>query len=201
MTHYVAMSGIGRDAAPAGGRCRQRLHGLRPPDLVGDDQGRDLQHDRPDGDAVRPRAVGPRRRRRPCAGSTPPTCRYSATDGRSAAAREWQRRRMADGSVRFIRSSIEPKKLAAAITIAGGEPGRPGLSTAVRHRILTTVLRWLAVVLILRVLVTILANYPDYFPPNFDSLFLQGREATFTGIYRRRSTCTSFPARSCCSTG
>ena len=28
---------------------------------------------------------------------------------------------MADGSVRFIRSSIEPRKLAAAITIAGGE--------------------------------------------------------------------------------
>lgn len=54
----------------------------------------------------------------------------------------------------------------------------------VRERILTTVVRWLAVLLILRVLVTILANYPDYFPPNFDSLFLQGREATFTGIYR-----------------
>ena len=53
-----------------------------------------------------------------------------------------------------------------------------------RYRILTTVLRWLAVVLILRVLATILANYPDYFPPNFDSLFLQGREATFTGAYR-----------------
>ena len=52
-----------------------------------------------------------------------------------------------------------------------------------RYRILTTALRWLAVVLILRVLVTILANYPDYFPPNFDSLFLQGREATFTGAY------------------
>jgi uncharacterized membrane protein len=58
------------------------------------------------------------------------------------------------------------------------------LSTAVRYRILTTVLRWLAVVLILRVLATILANYPDYFPPNFDALFLQGREATFTGAYR-----------------
>src|SRR5205823_2489915 len=29
----------------------------------------------------------------------------------------------------------------------------------------------------------ILANYPDYFPPNFDSLFLQGREETFTGVY------------------
>jgi len=54
----------------------------------------------------------------------------------------------------------------------------------VRYRILTTVLRWLAVVLILRVLATILTNYSDYFPPQFDSLFLQGREATFTGAYR-----------------
>jgi uncharacterized membrane protein len=50
-------------------------------------------------------------------------------------------------------------------------------------KVLTTVLRWLTVVLILRVTVTILSNYPDYFPPNFDSLFLQGREATFTGFY------------------
>jgi uncharacterized membrane protein len=58
------------------------------------------------------------------------------------------------------------------------------LSTALRSRLLTAVLRWLAVVLILRVLVTIVANYPDYFPPNFESLFLQGREATFTGAYR-----------------
>src|SRR4029078_7416995 len=62
--------------------------------------------------------------------------------------------------------------------------GQPGLSSAVRYRALTWVLRWLAVVLILRVLVAILANYPDYFPPNFDSLFLQGREATFVGAYR-----------------
>jgi hypothetical protein len=45
------------------------------------------------------------------------------------------------------------------------------------------VLRSLAVLLILRVLAAILANYPDYFPPDFDSLFLQGREATFTGAY------------------
>lgn len=45
------------------------------------------------------------------------------------------------------------------------------------------VLRWLAVALVLRVLGTILANYPDYFPPNFDSLFLEGREATFGGWY------------------
>jgi len=54
----------------------------------------------------------------------------------------------------------------------------------VRKRILSTVLCWLAVVLILRVLGTILSSYPDYFPPDFDSLFLQGREATFTGVYR-----------------
>ena len=53
-----------------------------------------------------------------------------------------------------------------------------------RYHILTAVLRWLAVVLMLRVLVTILANYPDYFPPDFGSLFLQGREATFAGAYR-----------------
>ncbi len=53
-----------------------------------------------------------------------------------------------------------------------------------RYRFLTTVLRTLAVLLILRVLVVILTNYPSYFPPDFDSLFLQGREATFTGAYR-----------------
>jgi uncharacterized membrane protein len=52
------------------------------------------------------------------------------------------------------------------------------------YRILSTVLRWLAVVLILRVLTVIVANYPDYFPPNFDSLFLQGREGSFSGAYR-----------------
>jgi uncharacterized membrane protein len=54
----------------------------------------------------------------------------------------------------------------------------------VRHRLLTAALRWLAAVLVLRVLAAVLANYPDYFPPDFDSLFLQGREATFAGAYR-----------------
>jgi uncharacterized membrane protein len=44
-------------------------------------------------------------------------------------------------------------------------------------------LRWLAVVLILRVLVTTLGNYPDYLPPNFNSLFLEGREAMWRGAY------------------
>ena len=49
---------------------------------------------------------------------------------------------------------------------------------------LTAVLRWLVVILILRVLVGTLSNYPDYFPPDFDSLFLEGREATFTESYQ-----------------
>lgn len=49
---------------------------------------------------------------------------------------------------------------------------------------LARALGWLAALLILRVLVVILSNYPDYFPPNFDSLFLQGREATFVGAYK-----------------
>lgn len=53
-----------------------------------------------------------------------------------------------------------------------------------RSRILTAVLRWLAVALVLRVLAVILSNYPDYFPPDFNSLFLHGREATFVGVYR-----------------
>ncbi|WP_238537825.1 DUF2306 domain-containing protein [Zavarzinella formosa] len=53
-----------------------------------------------------------------------------------------------------------------------------------RRRLLTTILRWLTVLLILRVTVTILANYPDYYPPNFDSLFLRDRESTFTSVYQ-----------------
>lgn len=53
-----------------------------------------------------------------------------------------------------------------------------------KYQALITVLCWLTVVVILRVLFTIVANYPDYFPPRFDSLFLEGREATFTGLYR-----------------
>jgi uncharacterized membrane protein len=48
---------------------------------------------------------------------------------------------------------------------------------------LLQVLRWLVVILILRVLVTILRNYPGYFPPDFKSDFLQGREADFPGLY------------------
>ncbi|VTR98676.1 DUF2306 domain-containing protein [Tuwongella immobilis] len=48
---------------------------------------------------------------------------------------------------------------------------------------LNGLLRMLTVLVILRVLVLTLTNYPDYFPANFDSLFLQGREQTFFGWY------------------
>jgi uncharacterized membrane protein len=44
-------------------------------------------------------------------------------------------------------------------------------------------LRWATVLLILKVTASILANYPSYFPPDFTSLFLEGREHTFWGIY------------------
>src|SRR4051812_49013723 len=66
----------------------------------------------------------------------------------------------------------------------GEQADRAGWGISVKSRILTKTLRWLAVALILRVLVAILANYPDYFPPNFDALFLLGREQTFTASYQ-----------------
>lgn len=59
-----------------------------------------------------------------------------------------------------------------------------GFTIGVRRASLVVVLRWVTVALILRVLIVILANYPDYFPPRFSSLFLQGREATFHGTYQ-----------------
>lgn len=53
-----------------------------------------------------------------------------------------------------------------------------------RLSFLCEVLRWAGALLILRVVVSILGNYPDYFPPHFQSLFLEGRESTFLGLYR-----------------
>jgi uncharacterized membrane protein len=52
-----------------------------------------------------------------------------------------------------------------------------------RKRSLFSLLKWLAVILILRVLLTILRNYPGYFPADFRTLFLQGREHDFPGLY------------------
>ncbi len=52
-----------------------------------------------------------------------------------------------------------------------------------RIRKLTLVLKWVVVFVILKVLVGIVSNYPDYFPPNFDADFLLGRDRDFYGAY------------------
>ena len=41
-----------------------------------------------------------------------------------------------------------------------------------------------SLVLALKVFVAIICEYPDYFPPDFDSVFLAGREVSFHGAYR-----------------
>ena len=53
-----------------------------------------------------------------------------------------------------------------------------------KSRTLAKVLRAAFALLILRALVSIVANYSDYFPPDFQSSFLQGREGTFPGTYQ-----------------
>src|SRR5688572_25067520 len=53
------------------------------------------------------------------------------------------------------------------------EPGR-----------LLPVLRWVSVLLILKVTVSIVLGYRNYFPANFEADFLRGREAYFFGPYR-----------------
>ena len=46
------------------------------------------------------------------------------------------------------------------------------------------VLRWLTVLLIIKVTVSVILKYHDYFPANFDSDFLRGRERYFFGSYQ-----------------
>src|SRR4051794_3071802 len=55
-------------------------------------------------------------------------------------------------------------------------PRRPTLP----ERLLTL----LAGVLILRVFVSVVFNFQNYFPPDFTSDFLRGRERYFSGVYR-----------------
>ena len=49
---------------------------------------------------------------------------------------------------------------------------------------LATLLKWSLVVLICKVGVSIVSNYVDYFPANFDSEFLVNRRDFFCGAYR-----------------
>ncbi|MFN0055693.1 MAG: DUF2306 domain-containing protein [Planctomycetales bacterium] len=50
--------------------------------------------------------------------------------------------------------------------------------------ILLRALPWLAALLIVRVTLAVVWQYRDYFPPNFEAFFLQGRESYFFGIYQ-----------------
>jgi prepilin-type N-terminal cleavage/methylation domain-containing protein/prepilin-type processing-associated H-X9-DG protein len=120
-THYVAMSGIGRDAAvqPAGAVGNGFMGYDRPTSLAMIKDGASntiaLMETR---SGLGPWARGGSSTLRgfdpgvSLHGDNPPFGGH--TGGMHAA--------MADGSVRFLSSSIDPKKLAAAITIAGGEP-------------------------------------------------------------------------------
>ena len=56
------------------------------------------------------------------------------------------------------------------------------MSAPARRR-LFELARWLALAVVVKVTVSILANYPLYFPPDFHSLFLEGREGRFWGVY------------------
>jgi prepilin-type processing-associated H-X9-DG protein len=116
VTHYVAMSGIGRDAAG------------RPADATGNgfmgyDRATSLAMIK-DGTShtialmethvgLGPWARGGASNLRGFDPADVPL--FGSHDGGMTVA-------MADGSARFIRSSIEPTMLAAAITIAGGDP-------------------------------------------------------------------------------
>jgi prepilin-type N-terminal cleavage/methylation domain-containing protein len=122
VTHYVAMSGIGHDAAgqPAGAAGNGFMGYDRPTSVTmiadGTSNTIALMETRV---GLGPWARGGASTLRgfdpgdvPLHGDNRPFGGHS--DGRHAA--------MADGSVRFLRPSIDAKRLAAAITIAGGEP-------------------------------------------------------------------------------
>jgi prepilin-type N-terminal cleavage/methylation domain-containing protein/prepilin-type processing-associated H-X9-DG protein len=121
VTNYVAMAGIGHDAA-------ERPAGAAGNGFMGYDRLTSLSMMREHGASNTIALMETRSGLGPWARGGPSNLRgfdpadlpvygdrrpFAEHDGRMPAA-------MADGSVRFIQSSIEPKKLAAAITIAGG---------------------------------------------------------------------------------
>jgi prepilin-type processing-associated H-X9-DG protein len=122
ITHYVALSGIGRDAAgrPAGAAGNGFMGYDRRTSMAMLKDGAAntiaLMETRSD---LGPWARGGASNLR---GFDPADVPLHG-DGRPFGGHpEGMHAAMADGSVRFIRPSIEPSKLAAAITIAGGEP-------------------------------------------------------------------------------
>jgi prepilin-type processing-associated H-X9-DG protein len=122
VTHYVAMAGIGADAAgrPAGAAGNGAMGYDRPTSLAMIEDGTAntiaLMETRV--------GLGPWARGGPSTvrgfdpADVPPIGDQRPLGGHSTGVNA----AMADGSVRFFHSSIDPKRLAAAITIAGGEP-------------------------------------------------------------------------------
>jgi type II secretory pathway pseudopilin PulG len=122
VTHYVALAGIGYDAAarPAGaaGNGFMGYDRLTSVALIKDGTANTIA-------LLETRSgLGPWARGGPSnlrgfdPAAVPPSGDQAPFGGHSVGMHAG----MADGSVRFLRSSIDPKQLAAAITIAGGEP-------------------------------------------------------------------------------
>ena len=132
VTHYVAMSGIGHDAAwqPAGAAGNgfmgyERLTSMK---MIEDGTSNTiaLMETR---FGLGPWARGGSSTLRgfdpadlPLRGDNPPFGGHAAENQLVGGYAAGMNAAMADGSVRFLHSSIDPKRLAAAITIAGGEP-------------------------------------------------------------------------------
>lgn len=122
VTHYVAMSGLGREAAgqPAGAvgngfmgydrRTSKAMIKDGSSNTIG------LMETRSD---LGPWARGGASNLR---GFDPADVPPFGDQRQSGVHSNGMHAAMVDGSVRFLRPSIEPKKLAAAVTIAGGEP-------------------------------------------------------------------------------
>ena len=122
VTHYVAMSGIGHDAAgrPAGAAGNgfmgyDRLTSVR---MIEDGTSNTIA-------LIETRSgLGPWARggASTLRGFDPADVPLHGDNRPFGGHSDRMHAAMADGSVRFILSSIDPKRLAAAITIAGGEP-------------------------------------------------------------------------------
>jgi prepilin-type processing-associated H-X9-DG protein len=126
VTHYVALSGIGRDAAT-------RAAGAAGNGFMGYDR-RTSSDMITDGTANTIALMETRSGLGPWARGGWSTLRGFDPTGPSLQGDQppfgghpnGMHAAMADGSVRFLPSSIDPKRLAAAVTIAGGEPADPG---------------------------------------------------------------------------
>jgi prepilin-type processing-associated H-X9-DG protein len=126
VTHYVALSGIGRDAAT-------RAAGAAGNGFMGYDRRTSLDMIT-DGTSNTIALIETRSGLGPWARGGPSTLRGFDPAGPSLQGDQppfgghpdGMHAAMADGSVRFLPSSIDPKRLAAAVTIAGGEPVDPG---------------------------------------------------------------------------